>query len=203
MPSADRSIWSPRPPVSNQRIDIGGMGGYTHIQNGRGMDLLDGTIGERFGPNKRWGVLLGGSYDYNSRGIDDIEPAPDPASRTPLYDSMDIREYAYNRTRYGFAGSTDYKLGDGSSIYLRGLFSRFEDYGEKWVYTLNNYVPPPTAMKAALPTMRLPVPRRRQTRFCLVLAGVEFCRLAIQPDGGRRKSRGGLRSADQQHAQFA
>ena len=51
---------------------------------------------------------------------------------------MDIREYKYYRTRYGLAGSTDYQLGQGSNIYLRGLFSDFHNFGDRWVYTLND-----------------------------------------------------------------
>ena len=39
-----------------------------------------GTVGERFGENKQWGVLFGTSYDWNGRGINDIEPTPDVAT---------------------------------------------------------------------------------------------------------------------------
>jgi hypothetical protein len=33
---------------------------------------------------------------------------------------MDIREY---RARYGFTGSVDYKIGENSSVWIRGLYS--------------------------------------------------------------------------------
>jgi TonB-dependent receptor len=36
------------------------------------------------------------------------------------------------------AGSTDYQLGQGSNLYLRGLFSEFHNFGDRWVYTLND-----------------------------------------------------------------
>ena len=49
----------------------------------------------------------------------------------------DIRQYWYDRTRFGFAGSADYKLGTGSLVYVRGLVSQFFDYGENWNYTVN------------------------------------------------------------------
>ena len=61
-----------------------------------------------------------------------------PAGR--YFDSMDIREYEYYRSRYGVAGSTDYQLGQGSNIYLRGLFSDFHNFGDRWVYTLTTTV---------------------------------------------------------------
>ena len=64
-------------------ISLSGLGGYTPIQNGRGMDQFGGTISKRFGKDKRLGIIFGGSYDYNGRGIDDVEPAPDAIQCDP------------------------------------------------------------------------------------------------------------------------
>jgi len=50
------------------------MGGHTPIDGGRNLDQFAGTIGKRFGREKRLGVMLGGSYDWNGRGTDDVEP---------------------------------------------------------------------------------------------------------------------------------
>jgi len=124
-------------------VSLGGIGGYTPIMDGRHMDLFNFTVGDRFGAQKRLGTLFEASYDYNGRGIDDIEPTPDAVqnpdgSLTPHFDSMDIREYRYTRSRWGFAGSTDYKVNDNSMITLRYLYSDFKDYGNKWTYTLND-----------------------------------------------------------------
>ncbi len=118
-------------------ISLTGLGGYTPIQSGRAMNQFAGTAGRRFGAGKRLGLLLGGTYDYNGRGIDDIEPVPDPTTLTPSYSSMDIREYRYNRYRWGIGGSADYKLGEASNVFIRGLYSDFKDYGDRWVYSLN------------------------------------------------------------------
>jgi TonB-dependent receptor len=115
------------------------IGGFTPIVNTRYIGHISATAGERFGPNKRFGALFSGSYDYNGRGIDDIEPTPDLGQLVPYYDSMDLREYRYYRTRYGFAGSLDYKLKDpASGLYLHYFYSDFRDFGDKWVYTLND-----------------------------------------------------------------
>jgi TonB-dependent receptor len=121
-------------------IQLSGMGGYTPIVNGRGSVETTGTIGQRFGREKRLGALLGFSYDWNGRGIDDIEPVPDinTVNGQRWFDSIDQREYRYYRTRWGLAGSTDYKLAEGSNIYLRGFYSDFKNYGDRWVYTLND-----------------------------------------------------------------
>src|SRR5438552_528274 len=123
-------------------VSVSGMGGYTPIVNGRGLVETAATVGQRFGTSKRLGVLIGGTYDWNGRGIDDLEPVPDLATvggqQVRIFDSMDIREYRYYRSRWGLAGSADYKPSDGSTIYIRGLYSDFHNYGDRWVYSLND-----------------------------------------------------------------
>ncbi|PYU26493.1 MAG: hypothetical protein DMG32_09870 [Acidobacteria bacterium] len=130
-----------RPTVSFSEV-----GGYTPIVGGRGLTEATGTIGQRFGAQKRLGLLIGGSYDWNGRGIDDVEPVSDVATfangTTALWkDSQDIREYRYYRSRWGLAGSADYKLGEASNIYIRGLYSNFKNYGDRWVYSLTDNTP--------------------------------------------------------------
>ena len=115
-------------------VTVLGMGGYTPISGGRKQYQFAGTAGQRFGPDKKLGLLFGGSYDYNARGINDIEPAYS-GSAPFVPNAMDLREYLYDRTRYGFGGEADYKIGDMSSVYLRGLYSKFKDFGEQWAYT--------------------------------------------------------------------
>ena len=126
-------------------VSVSGMGGYTPIVNGRGLVETAATVGQRFGSTKRFGVLLGGTYDWNGRGIDDLEPVPDIASNLPgnprWFDSIDQREYRYYRSRWGLAGGADYKLAEGSNIYLRGFYSDFKNFGDRWVYTLNDNSP--------------------------------------------------------------
>jgi TonB-dependent receptor len=129
-----------RTPADQPYVSLMGMGGYTPITGGRKAYQFDGTAGQRFGHDHKFGALFGFSYDYNARGIDDLEPAQ---AVNPLPDGStfngpsteDLRNYHYDRSRYGFDGELDYKLGEMSSIYLRGLFSHFKDYGEDWIYT--------------------------------------------------------------------
>src|SRR5437867_3401943 len=123
-------------------VKVGGMGGYTPILGGRGLVETTGTVGRRFGSDKRFGLLIGGSYDWNGRGIDDIEPVPDLATvggqPVRVFDSIDIREYRYYRSRWGIAGSADYKLKEGSNIYGRYIYSDFHNYADRWVYSIND-----------------------------------------------------------------
>src|SRR5579859_767474 len=115
-------------------ISLLGMGGYTPIAGGRSLNQFDATLGNRFLSHKRLGIMFGGSYDYNARGIDDQEPSvgfnpiPDPANPdntlgfVPGPNSKDTREYWYYRTRFGFGGTLDYRFNDSSTAYIRGLF---------------------------------------------------------------------------------
>jgi len=114
--------------------------GYTPIENTRYIGEIDTTLGKRFGASKRWGVILGGTYDYNGRGINDIEPAPDvnpDGTATPYYDGMTLREYRYQRLRWGVTGGADYKLNDHSNLAAHFLLSDFKDWGDKWYYEVN------------------------------------------------------------------
>ena len=127
-------------------FNFGGMGGYTPILGGRGNIETTGTVGQRFGASKRFGLLIGGSYDWSGRGIDDTEPVPDIATlpngtQARYFEGADIREYRYYRSRWGVAGSADYKIADGSSIYTRLLYSDFHNYGDRWVYSLTDNTP--------------------------------------------------------------
>lgn len=129
-------------------LSVSGMGGHTPIiyNGGSNIDETSMAAGRRFGANHRFGAFGVGSYDYNGRGIDDVEPAPTTAqlngeaSNGPSYavlPTADYREYHYNRSRYGAAGSVDYQFSPTSSLIFRGLFSEFQDYGGKWIYTPN------------------------------------------------------------------
>jgi hypothetical protein len=103
--------------------------GYTPIIGGRPVYQFDGTLGKRFDEHKL-GVLFGGSYDWNGRGINDVEPAP------VVLGGYDERDYQYYRSRLGFAGTVDYRFSDTSNIYLKGLYSLFHNYGNRWDYNL-------------------------------------------------------------------
>lgn len=127
-------------------IATSGMVGYSPILGGRENYETTATVGRRFGSSKRLGTLIGGSYDWNGRGIDDVEPVPDIATfpngtQARYFEAIDIREYRYYRSRWGLAGSVDYKPSDGSTLYVRGLYSDFHNYGDRWVYSLTDNTP--------------------------------------------------------------
>jgi TonB-dependent receptor len=131
-----------------------GNGGYTNIMNGRDSYAFGGTVGKRFGADKKLGILGNAVYDYNGRGIDNIQPALDPLSTmaTPFYDDNTIREYRYYRTRYGFDGSTDYRVDNSTTVYAHAFYSDLRDWGDKWYYEPQSAAITGTAADPVLPT---------------------------------------------------
>ena len=83
-------------------LNLYGLGGYTPIlENGRGVMQAGGTLGKRFGAQKKLGILLGGTYDYNGRGINDIEPSPTTGASGYAGYSADaaLRQHGSSRLR--------------------------------------------------------------------------------------------------------
>jgi TonB-dependent receptor len=122
---------------------LGGTGGYNPIQNGYGRGGFNGTFGNRFGASKKLGFLLNGTFDKTNRGIDDLEPSQAvlqdaQGNNFAVSNGYDQRSYNYYRTRYGFSAGIDYNIKPGTSVYLKGLYSDFHDFGETWVYTPNS-----------------------------------------------------------------
>jgi TonB-dependent receptor len=124
-------------------FSIGAEGNYVDLQGGRYTYIFDGTYTNRFGPDKALGLVIGGTYDWNGRAINDLEPSPgigqlaDGTTFTNFVGGADERDYRYHRGRGGFAGGLDYRLSNNSSLYLKGLYSLFHNYGERWVTTIN------------------------------------------------------------------
>ena len=122
---------------------LNGTAGYNPLQNGFWRGGFDGTYGQRWGANKKYGFLLGGTWDRTNRGIDDLEPSvttgvnPATGANIAYFNGEDFRSYNYYRTRYGFNSGIDVKVTPTMSAYVRGLYADFHDFGETFVYTPN------------------------------------------------------------------
>jgi len=138
-----------RVPGDSPSFHVEAEGGYVDLLGGRSLYNINGTYTNRFGPDKKLGLSLSGAYDWNGRGINDIEPSNDivtlpNGSSAGAFTGIDIREYRYDRSRFGGAGSLDYRLAENSELFLRGFFSQFQNYGDRWVTSISagNFLTP-------------------------------------------------------------
>jgi len=134
-------------PLEKPTYELSGTAGYNPLQNGFWRGGFDGTFGQRFGASKRFGVLIGGTFDKTNRGIDDLEPNPtygqvvDPHTgnssgpNVAYFSTEDRRSYDYYRTRYGFDIGADYKVTPHVTVSIKGLYADFHDFGDTRVYT--------------------------------------------------------------------
>ena len=120
-------------------LDLESLGGWNPIDTGQPWIRDDATVGKRFGAKQRFGLMFSYSYDLNDLGTDDVEPVPDLSlDGCDDLQLISISQYFYNHTRYGFGGSADYKLNEGSDFFAHGLFSNFKDYGQKYEYDISS-----------------------------------------------------------------
>jgi TonB-dependent receptor len=118
----------------------GAPSGYVAGQYGQ-MSLLNRSqyqggfaYGGRYGAAQRLGFLIGGSADRNNRAISDLEPAWGvDANNRSFPNDWSQRSYVYGRNRYGLGADLDYRFQDGSTLFLKGLASRFENFGTTYV----------------------------------------------------------------------
>ena len=126
-------------------------GGYNAQSGGRHNQQVDATFAQRYLGSNALGVVIGATYDRNERSIEDVEPNPTVVNlpggaQANVFNKINMQEYLYDRKRYGAAGGLDYRLDDNSSIYLKGYYSKFENFGDKWVTTVTagSFITPTT-----------------------------------------------------------
>jgi len=98
-------------------------GGYNALQRSGDQQLASATVGRRFA-NGKAGLLAGFSASQLLRGSENFEA---DYSGNTLVD-LQLRDYQIDRNRYGFNASGDVRLSGGSSLVVRSLINRFEDY---------------------------------------------------------------------------
>jgi TonB-dependent receptor len=109
------------------------------------------AYGGRFGQDGRLGILLGGSADRNNRAIDDIEPAWGVFGGTVAPHEWSMRDYRYGRERYGLGGDLDYRVDVNNQLYVKGLWSQFNNYGTNYIYDIAGTPTPGAAGSGTIP----------------------------------------------------
>ena len=115
-------------PEGAPRGYIAGQSGRSTLES-RGQSQGSLMWGGRLGEDRKLGLLLGGTWDHNSRGINDIELAWDQNAKSiPIPVEWDQRDYLYDRTRWGGNAALDYRFDDGSTMYLRGGVQQVQEF---------------------------------------------------------------------------
>lgn len=123
-------------PEGAPRGYVAGQFGQSTLES-RGQSQGSAMWGGRLGEARKLGVLFGGTWDHNSRGINDIELAWDQnVHDIPIPVEWDQRDYLYDRTRWGGNAALDYRFDDGSTMFLRGAMSKFKNFGVVYKYDI-------------------------------------------------------------------
>lgn len=91
----------------------------------------DASVAQRFGSDRQFGILVGGSYsrrNFQSFGLfpDDWLPFAG-AARGALPINNKFSDYRLKRERIGGVASLDWRPGEGTEFYLRGMYSKFTE----------------------------------------------------------------------------
>ncbi len=81
------------------------------------------TFGDRFGPDRKLGLILSANYYKTNRGSDNNEFEYDDG----IIETMELRHYTVNRLRTGISGTLDYEFDDENSLYFRTIYNYFDD----------------------------------------------------------------------------
>jgi TonB-dependent receptor len=81
------------------------------------------AFGNRFGDDKKFGLLISGSASDRKGGSDNFEPEYDDG----YLEENQLRDYTVRRERYGVTADLDFRASDRSSYFLRGLWTNYLD----------------------------------------------------------------------------
>jgi TonB-dependent receptor len=106
-------------------LSLTGAGSYNDLMGDWSPKIgLDGSIMV----NERFGVSVGLSYFDRQLGSDNIEAEDWTDADDIVYaESIEFRDYDVQRTRIGATLGLDYLLTDTTTLFLRGVYSSFED----------------------------------------------------------------------------
>ena len=89
------------------------------------------TYGNRFGKNKKFGILLAGSYQNNFRGSSSvyIKPNAEPnPGNVPTFSDILVRNYSTQTKRLGINAKLDYRFNSKNKISLYNLYTTLDEF---------------------------------------------------------------------------
>jgi TonB-dependent receptor len=114
---------------------------HAEFSAGRGFDGGDG-IGGLFAGANALSAVVTAVYHDDKRGIDDVEESYTDQQSGGVPDkvlsNLQFRRYEYHRQRYGAAANFDARASDGTSLYLRLLWSGYLEAAAKHYLVLDN-----------------------------------------------------------------
>ncbi len=95
------------------------------------------TFGNRFGKEKKFGVIVSGSYQNMYRGTTSnfFLPNSQPGfGNIPLFSDLQFRKYSSESQRIGLNGKLDYQINKNNKISLTNTFVRLDDLQSRTIY---------------------------------------------------------------------
>lgn len=118
-----------RSPFDRKGFALTGMAGMSYNQVGKGNDYrASGSVSDRFGADRQFGILLSGSYSKTDRQPDNVENTWAGAVGGPLRVTETLfKDYRTRRTRIAGSGAFEWHPSDRTQIWVRGTYARFKD----------------------------------------------------------------------------
>lgn len=127
---------------SGQRISITGASGL-HTFNNTPIWTGAFVYGNRVA-NDRLGIVVSGSYNNVDYGSDNVEFEWDyDADESDRFiTDQQIRQYYVQRVRRSVSANFDYRLADGHTLYLKGIYNWRDDWENRFRYRLKDIEKP-------------------------------------------------------------
>ena len=104
--------------------------GYNLLEE-KPMGIASGVYAQRFADD-RLGLVLNASYYDHKLGSDDVEATWDGSDADPWVSEVDMRRYDVQRTRRSVGASLDLRLGEGSTLFYRGMYNHRDDWENRY-----------------------------------------------------------------------
>lgn len=101
------------------------------------------SVGERFGAEKQWGLVISGVYSTRDFGSDNVEADQWDEETDSLGNDVFIteefqyRDYNLTRERVGVNANLEFRPDDANRYFLRAGFNQYRDYEERQALVLN------------------------------------------------------------------